>query len=168
MKCSLLLIVLVLTSFFSCGEEQEMDISAVVTDFYETYKERKDFERFVAFYDEDIILEDVVNGDRITGKPALIDFLDWNNPNFQKLDSETLVIYEQVVEANIVVTRGYFTEFQWGGTKFEAMHFVTILTFDSSGKILRQEDWINYPSSLIDYGNRKNSNDWIKNEKPGH
>ena len=33
------------------------------------------------------------------------------------------------------------------------------------GKIVRQVDWINYPSSLFDYSNRQNSNLWILENK---
>ncbi|WP_136467933.1 hypothetical protein [Flagellimonas onchidii] len=88
--------------------------------------------------------------------------MDWNNPNFQKIEKDALVIYDQIIDKNKVVTRGYFTEFLWDGARFEAMHFITILTFNNSGKIIKQIDWINYPSNLIDYEKRRNSNEWIK------
>ncbi len=162
MKHTLVVSVLILLLFLSCENKKELDIAPIVEEYFETYSERKDFKKLISFYDDDIILEDIVNADKIAGKKALIEFLDWNNPNFRKVEKEALVIYDQIIDKNKVVTRGYFTEFLWDGAKFEAMHFITILTFNNSGKIIKQIDWINYPSNLIDYEKRRNSNEWIK------
>jgi hypothetical protein len=68
------------------------------------------------------------------------------------------------IPINKVVTTGHFTAFKWGELEIEAMQFTSILTFNSSGKIIKQVDWINYPSYLVDYNNRKNSNKWITND----
>ncbi len=151
----------ILIAIVSCTPNSH-NTSDIAKEYYKTYQERNDFEKFLSFYDDNIVLEDIVNADSIVGKKALKEFLDWNNPSFQKVGNEALVIYEQIIEDNKVVTRGYFTEFLWGETKLEAMHFVTILTFNESGKIIKHIDWINYPSNLIDYNKRKNSNNWIK------
>ncbi|SNY99430.1 nuclear transport factor 2 family protein [Flagellimonas pacifica] len=158
----LLLSTIILPSFFSCERVKKQNIAKTVEEYYDTFKERKDFDKFMSFYDDEVVLEDVVNADRIIGKKELTEFFDWNNPDFQKGAADALVIYEQIIEGNKVVTRGYYTEFLWGGTKFEAMHFVMILTFNESGKIIKHIDWINYPSNLIDYNNRRNSNEWIR------
>ncbi|MEX0316065.1 MAG: nuclear transport factor 2 family protein [Allomuricauda sp.] len=162
MKCIAVVSVSFLVLFLSCGKKKELDVFPIVSEYYKTYTERKDFKKLMSFYDDNVILEDIINGDNIVGKKMLIEFLDWDNPGFQKMEKDALVIYEQIIEKNKVVTRGYFTEFQWGGTKFEAMHFLTVLTFNNSGKIIKQVDWINYPSNLIDYEKRRNSNEWIE------
>ncbi len=158
----LLLSTILLLSFLSCGRVEDKNIAKAVEEYYDTFRERKDFDKFMSFYADEVILEDVVNADRIEGKRALTAFFDWNNPDFEKGSTDALVIYEQIIDGNKAVTRGYFTEFFWGGTEFEAMHFVTILTFNESGKIIKHIDWINYPSNLVDYNNRRNSNHWIK------
>ncbi|WP_411031209.1 nuclear transport factor 2 family protein [Spongiimicrobium sp. 3-5] len=147
----------------SCVERSKTDkIEEIATAYYETFQLRKDFQKFLSFYHDDVILEDIVNGDKIEGKRALTAFFDWQNPNFHKSDAVTLVIDHQVFDETTVVTKGYFTPFKWGEHSFEAMHFTTILIFNTSGKIIKQIDWINYPSGLVDYSKRKNSNDWIK------
>ena len=148
--------------FISCSTERNSDIEGIIEDFYQTYNKRQEFERFINFYDEKIVLEDIINGDRIVGKKELKSFFDWSNPNFKSLDSVNLVINEKIIHKNKSVVKGYFTRFKWNETEFEAMHFTTILTFNESGKIVKQVDWINYPSTLINYHERKNSNKWIK------
>ncbi|MFT6827204.1 MAG: hypothetical protein ACJAZV_000485 [Roseivirga sp.] len=110
------------------------------------------------------MLEDMINGDRVEGKEAFSEFFDWKNPDYVKLDSAALYIREQIIDNNKVVTTGHFTAFKWGELEIEAMQFTSILTFNSSGKIIKQVDWINYPSYLVDYNNRKNSNKWITND----
>lgn len=161
MKLNMCFCAIISMVIFSCTPKDE-NISKIAREYYETYQERNDFEKFLSFYDENIVLEDIINADRIIGKKALKEFFAWNNLSFKKVDTSIFVIYEQTIEENRVITSGHFTEFLWGEQKFEAMHFVTILTFNQSGKIIKQVDWINYPSNLIDYTKRKNSNEWIK------
>ncbi|PWL37570.1 hypothetical protein DKG77_14780 [Flagellimonas aquimarina] len=161
MEVNRFLYVIILMVVCSCTNKDN-SINETVKEYYETYQDRNDFEKFLGFYDEKIVLEDIINADRIVGKKALEDFFDWNDPGYKKIAADALVIYEQTIEGNRVVTSGYFNEFLWGGNTFEAMHFVTILTFNRSGKIIKQVDWINYPSNLVDYTKRKNSNEWIK------
>ena len=114
-----------------------------------------------SIYDEQMILEDIILGEKMEGKKAFANFFDWNNPNFSKADSLTLIIEEQLFYNNQVMTKGYFTPFNWGDSTFEAMQFTTILTFNDQDKIIKHVDWINYPNNLIDYNKRKNANDWI-------
>lgn len=151
--------------FLSCSctvEKQVSDHTDIINEYYQTYQERKNFDKFLSFYDENIILEDIVSGDRIDGIEAFKQLFDWENPDFVLTDSVALVVTNQIIDKNMVSTQGYFTSFTWSGTLIEAMQFSTILELNNKGKIVKQTDWINYPSTLIDYGNRKNSNDWLK------
>ena len=91
-----------------------------------------------------------------------MNFLDWENTKFKILDGNSLIIIEKIIKENKAIVSGYFTKFQWGEHEFESMHFTTILTFNDSDKIIKQVDWINYPTDLVNYNERKNSNDWIK------
>ena len=145
-------------------KESELDVPAIAKEYYKVYQKRKDLNKLLSFYDEHIIFKDIINGDLIKGKESLSKFLDWANPNFSMLDTVSLKIVKQTIDKNEVTTRGYFTEFQWGEIKFEAMHFTSILIFNKQGKIIEQIDWINYPSNLIDYNNRKNANKWIERD----
>lgn len=159
MNRKLLPIFLIISFAFACSKP--MNLQHIVNDYYKTYEERVDFEKFMIFYADDIMLEDMISGEAITGKKALKEFFDWNNLAYQKIHKKTLIIDEQIFDGNKIVCKGYFTPFKWGEIEYEAMHFTTILTFNSSGKIRKQVDWINYPNNLIDYQNRKNSNNWI-------
>ena len=111
-----------------------------------------------------MVLEDVIYGERIIGKKQFAEFFDWNHPNFKLLDTVAMVIQNQVIDDNQAVTQGYFTPFQWDTIKVAPMKFTTILTFNTEGKIIKHVDWINYPSNLIDYQNRKDSNSWINSK----
>jgi predicted nucleotidyltransferase component of viral defense system len=127
---------------------------SIAEEYYEIYKARKDFKKFLGFYDEQIVLEDIINGDQKA-------FLNWDNTEFKLIDTAALVLEDLVVDGNKAFAKGYFTTFQWGDSQFEAMHFTTILYFNEDQKIVRQVDWINYPNSVFDFEKRKNANDWI-------
>jgi len=151
---------LILTFVVSCSNPS--NLSKIVDNYQSTHAQRADIVSLMGFYSDEIVLKDMINGEKIEGKPSLEIFFDWNNPAYKKLHSKTLIVEENLFEGNKVVSKGYFTPFKWGETEYEAMHFTTILTFNSSGKIIKQIDWINYPNNLVDYENRKNSNNWIK------
>ena len=146
----------------SCQTNETNPNQEIITTFYQVFNERQDLERFLDFYDDTAVLEDIINGDRIEGKQALRDFFDWSNPDFKLLQENSLVIKEPIVNNHKAVVSGHFTPFKWGDTEFEAMHFTTLLTLNESGKIIKQVDWINYPSNLVNYDTRKNSNAWLK------
>lgn len=161
MRLSFILCFAIGLIFHACSST-ESNIDKTVENYYQTFNKRQDFEKFLSFYDDKIILEDIINGDRIIGKQALSDFFDWGNPNFKSMNPNYLIIEEKMIHNNISVVKGYFSRFQWGESEFEAMHFTSILTFNKSKKIIKQVDWINYPSTLVNYEERKNSNEWIK------
>lgn len=146
----------------SCKFQDNQLLEKRVVGFYKEYSSRKNLERFLSYYADSIIIEDIINGDRVLGKEAASKFFDWNNAAFQLYGDKALVVTDMLVDNHKAVVRGYFNRFKWGQTQIEAMHFTTLLTFDSSGKIVKQIDWINYPSTLIDWAKRKNSNKWIE------
>ena len=148
--------------FNACSIDKDSAIERIVDDYYKIYNKRQDIDKFIGFYDNDILLEDIINGDRIEGKSDLKIFLNWGNLNFKILESNSLKITEKIIKGNKAVVKGYFTKFQWGQIEFGPMHFTTILTFNDSNKIIKQVDWINYPTGLVNYDERKNSNEWIK------
>lgn len=152
-------------TIIGCSQTAKVDITPIVDDYYQTYAEREDFEKFLSFYDSSIVLEDMIYGNRVTGIENFRAFFDWPNPNFESKDSVALVVINQVIDENTVVTEGYFTPFSWGGLDVEAMYFTMILTFNEEGKINRHVDWINYPEYLIDNSSKKNSNEWINTDE---
>ncbi|MFY9243646.1 MAG: nuclear transport factor 2 family protein [Polaribacter sp.] len=155
-----LLIVICVFQIIGCSKKDKT-IQKDVNNYYSIYKERKDLDAFLNYYNENIVLEDIVNGDKIIGKEKLTAFFNWNVEGLKMLSKQSLVITEQIIENKKVVTKGYFTPFEWSGVKFEAMHFTTILIFNDKNKIIKHIDWINYPSTLINYHNRNDSNKWL-------
>ena len=148
--------------FVACSVKNENQVEPILDDFIETYNSREDIERFLSFYDDHFVLEDIINGDRVKGKEELRNFLDWDNPDIIILDSNYVIIKEKIIDEKMVVIKGHYSGFKWRDRDFEAMHFTTILTFNESNKITKQVDWINYPASLVNYEERKNSNEWIE------
>lgn len=159
---TLLLYLFLTACLSSCQQEKStLKVEQITQDFLKLYADHNDFDQFINYYADSTVLEDMINGDRIEGKESLKGFLDWNNPNFKRKSPKVLVVQELIIEGQKVVVKGYYTPFEWQSIAFEAMQFTTILTFNDDGKIIKHVDWINYPASLVDYQNRKNSNDWI-------
>lgn len=144
----------------SCKENSPVE--SLVTQLYDLYKERSNFDEFLSYYADTIVLEDIIHGDRIIGKDALKDFFNWDDENYVNENPEVLVVTDMVYNDHTAYISGYFTTFRWADTSFGPMHFTTKLIFNQKLKISKQIDWINYPSSLVDYENRKSSNDWIQ------
>ena len=155
------LLFLVFLTVFSCVKK-ENHLKKKVTEFYNVYNKRKDINRFLSFYDKNVLLEDIINGNRVQGIEELKTFFDWNNTNLVLNDKKSIIINNIVIEDSLAVISGYFAEFSWNKKPFEAMHITTILTFDKKGKITHHVDWINYPNSLVNYQTRKNSNKWLQ------
>ena len=75
MKIKHLVILLLGIALYACSSNKKLDIERITVDYYHTFNEREDFDKFLSFYSDDIVLEDIINGDRIIGKPALSQFL---------------------------------------------------------------------------------------------
>ena len=136
-------------------------IQPQVDTFIRLYEERADFDAFLALYDEDMVLEDIITGYRLEGREQFAEFFNWPDERFQKRAEKTFIIEHTIVEGNRATVKGYFTPFIWDGKEVEAMQFVTILTFNDAGKIIKHVDWVNYPNDLIDYAKRGNANEWV-------
>jgi len=141
--------------------DQKNAVTSAVEAYKNTYSERKDFQKFLSFYDKEIVLEDMIGGFRIEGKEAFKEFFNWEDPRFKMKDDVALVIHDQVMEGKKVMLTGHFTPFIWDGEDIESMQFTTQLDFNDNGKIIRHVDWINYPDNLLPTSARKNSNEWI-------
>lgn len=161
------LLSLLIVSVYACSDVDKERIDQIVEDYSTVYSDRIDFDKFLSFYSDSIVLEDIVNGDKLRGKRALKDFFNWNNRAFKKISPYNLVVEQKIIEGNTAVLKGYFTKFKWGESEFGPMYFTTMLTFDDSGKIIKQLDWVNYPKELIACEARKNSNQWIESISSG-
>lgn len=158
----MLLFAIGLCVFLGYNSMNKKSIQGIVDSYYETYQQRTDWQGFLNFYAEDVVLLDYVGGYKIEGKTTFAQFFNWPDARFKKGAANALEITSQTLTENTVTTQGYFTPFSWGDIQVEAMQFTTILEFNGDGKIAKHTDWINYPGYLIDYMTKVNSNDWIE------
>ena len=150
----------------SCTQPSDHKLEPIMAAYYETYNKRENIDDLIAFYADSLVLEDMITGDVKRGKEELRTFFDWPNPNFKLTTDNTLMVTETIIGNDNAAISGYFEPFEWGEYRFEAMHFTMVFRFDEAGKIIHHKDWINYPNNLLDYANRKNSNDRLSSNNP--
>lgn len=128
-------------------------LQSTVDAYFSTYAKRTDFEAFMAFYAEDAKLNDVIYGHVAENKTQIASFFDWSSGQFSTLDSQpTLTITQQMINQHSVVTKGTFNAFSFNGKTMGPWEFVIWQEFNASGKIVLQEDWINYTPKKIMVG----------------
>jgi len=143
----LLIVVLGLTGCTakSLFNDESSKLESVVQSYFSTYKQRKDFQKFMSFYAQEAELMDVIYGIHQKGKSEVRRFLDWHQGEFELLaGSEILTITGQVISENQVVTEGYFHKFRYNGKEMGPWLFVMTQEFNKELKIVKQTDWINY------------------------
>ncbi len=143
---ALLIVVGVLTlvgcSFF---DNSPKVISLTVQSYFDTYRQRSDFDGFMDFYADDVVMQDIVYGNELTGKNEVKAFFDWSRGQFDLLDGkDILTITRQTLESQTVVTEGYFHRFRFNDQTLGPWRFVMIHELDDDSKIIKQVDWINY------------------------
>ncbi len=119
--------------------------SLTMQSYFETYRQRSDFNGFMDFYADDVVVQDIVYGNELAGKSEVKAFFDWNRGQFELLDGkDILTITRQTLEAQTVVTEGYFHRFRFNDQTLGPWRFVMIHELDDDSKIIKQVDWINY------------------------
>ncbi|BBN80575.1 hypothetical protein PA25_05600 [Pseudoalteromonas sp. A25] len=139
----------------------EVALEHTVADYIEVYQERKNFERLLSFYAPSAQLEDMIYGHFATDRNAIAKFYDWPNSKLTVLEGKPLFTVEQKVVdplQNIAFFSGVFHRFSYFGEELGPWRFLIKLQFDKQGKIIHQQDWINYtPRSLITEGKNLNT-----------
>ncbi|MBQ4837383.1 nuclear transport factor 2 family protein [Pseudoalteromonas luteoviolacea] len=134
-------------------KDSELSLNEVVENYIKVYQARSDFERFLAFYSDDVVLEDMLYGYKTTTKQQLGDFFNWNAEQVHVLDSNKTFSVEQTIisqEQGTAVLRGTFNLFSYNGQQLGPWRFTTVLKFNDAGLIYYQQDWINYyPRSFV-------------------
>lgn len=130
--------------------------------YFNVYAQRRNFDQLMSFYHDDAVLEDIIYGNYIESKADIKAFLNWSDSQFSlKENQPTLVINNQTVEDNRVVTEGYFTPFNYAGEQLGPWRFVILLEFNQDHLITKQVDWINY-TPRSHYLGGENMNERIK------
>ena len=128
-------------------------IQEAVSGYFETYSSRKDFDKFMQYYAGDAVLKDVVYGVEVHGQEKIRNFFDWGRGSFSLVKAgPILVITDQVISDNNVVTAGYFEEFYFNDQKLGPWEFIIWQQYNEFGKIKKQDDWINYSPKKIMVG----------------
>ncbi|MCB1645773.1 MAG: nuclear transport factor 2 family protein [Pseudomonadales bacterium] len=134
----------------STAIEQSSALKGTALSYFGVYARRSDFEKLMSFYAPDAVLEDIVYGNVATGKTEIRKFLDWNRGTFSIPDAGlALVVKDQKITGNTVITRGTFNPFEYNGKAMGPWEFVIWQEFDDARQIVHQEDWINYTPKQI-------------------
>jgi len=129
----------------STGAQTEHKVGSQAARYFDVYKQRQNFEKFMSFYSEDAVVEDLVYGHAAVGKDQIAAFFDWNKGEFSVAEKgDILQVETQLVSDFEVVTKGKFKCFTYFGEELGPWRFVIYQRFNSHGKIEAQEDWINY------------------------
>ena len=147
-----LLLMLVYLNFFSCKVNKPPLLKTRVADYIQTYQERTDWDKLLSFYSDTLHFEDINLGLKMDGIEAFKQFYDWPNPDFQKLIPNQLIFKTEAVliQRNQAIIRGQFEPFIWKKERQEwAGDFVFWLYFNEDGKIVKQLDYVKYPSWII-------------------
>ncbi|KZN35166.1 hypothetical protein N474_03090 [Pseudoalteromonas luteoviolacea CPMOR-2] len=141
-------------------KEPPSELSVLVEQYIKTYQARDNFKQFLTYYDDHVVLEDMLYGVKVTNKKAFSEFFDWGAGSFKVLDGKRTFDVSQIIvdqKQRTVVLSGEFNPFSYNEQKLGPWRFTTILQFNQAGLISYQQDWINYfPRSFI--GEAKNLN----------
>ena len=135
-------------------------VKMVTKAYFQTFAERKDWEKLLSFYHDDLVFEDVISQKHTRGIEEFKAFYDWPNPGFKKLFPEQrhLEIEHIMVNDSMSVVHGHVNPFYWQGKLFEMEwggKFTIWLFYDEELKITRQIDWFEYSGDvLISVGKR--------------
>lgn len=146
--------------FQNCKTEKtsptrEEQVEQTAKDFFATFSEREDWEKFCSFYREDLYFEDLSLQIKLDSFWKFKRFYNWEAEGFKKLtpNQEHLSIESLVVNDSIAVARGHLNPFYYHGELIDeewGMEFTIWLYFDENLKIKRQIDWMEYAPEVYE------------------
>ncbi|KZN41388.1 hypothetical protein [Pseudoalteromonas luteoviolacea] len=158
--CLLTLLLFLSACNITPESERVFTLSEIAKRYVKTYQEREDFDEFLSYYDENVVLEDMLYGIRVNNKRAFGEFFNWAAGDFKILNNEpTFVLTQQVIDEQqrTIVLYGSFNPFVYNTIQFGPWRFTTLLKINEDGLIYYQQDWINYfPRSFINDANNLN------------
>jgi len=145
------------TSVSKQPESRAQQVERVANDFFATFAEREDWEKFCSFYREDVVFDDVLLQLHLDSLWQFKRFYNWDGEgeNFRKLspDQDHITIETLLVNDSVAVGRGRVNPFyyydklideEWG------MDVTFWLYFDEDMKIKKQIDWIEYGPGVME------------------
>ena len=161
---SIFYVSLFLLFFTGCRDKESIPsishtqkVKAKAEDFFETFSDRTDWDKFCSFYREDLEFEDVILQIRLDSLWKFKRFYKWDEEGdrFRKLskDQPHLTVHTLVVDKNVAVARGHVNPFYYDNQLIDVewgMDFTIWLYFDNDLKISRQVDWFEYDSNVLE------------------
>jgi len=134
----------------SSGYAAEANIEEVASEYFAIYASRKDFNKFMDFYEEQSVLKDVIYDVEVIGRSAIRNFFDWERGEFKTATAGPILsINNQIISGKTVISTGVFETFYFNGEKLGPWEFVIWQEYNEVGKIVSQSDWINYSPKKI-------------------
>jgi len=129
----------------------EQAVRNKATEYFETFAERSDWDKFCSFYREDVHFKDITLQLDLDSLWKFKRFYKWDEEGdrFKKMspEQEHLNLQSLVVEGNTVAGRGHLNPFYYDGVLVDSewgMEFTILLRFDENLKIIEQIDWMEY------------------------
>lgn len=136
-------------------ETKTEKVHKTATEYFATFSERKDWEKLLSFYREDMTFDDVLLQIHLDSLWQFERFYNWPDTGFQKLtpNQEHLVIESLVANDSMAVARGHLNPFHYYGELIDSkwgMEFTIWLYFDEHFKIKNQIDWFEYDDTVLE------------------
>jgi len=134
-----------------CTSFEQKKNEKISKEFYETYAERKDINKFMDFYASDAQLIDAVPQMITTGKENIKTLFDWSDPNYKKHPDfpKSLKINEILANDSVAAISGEYNPYYYNDKLIKKMPFCTWLYFNKEGKIKKQVEWDQYPPDVL-------------------
>ncbi|MBD1580711.1 nuclear transport factor 2 family protein [Pseudoalteromonas sp. S16_S37] len=150
----LILFVFITIGLSACqSSPNTTELENTLEQYIEVFQKRQNFEQFLSFYAPDAQLEDMLYGHYASNRQGIAEFYDWPNSKLTVLEGMPLFSVDQQVVDNlqrVAIFSGVFHRFSYFGKELGPWRFLIKLQFNEQGKIIYQQDWINYtPRSLI-------------------
>jgi hypothetical protein len=137
--------------------KRSQQVEQVAKDFFATFAQRKDWEKFCSFYREDLVFDDVLLQLHLDSLWRFKRFYKWDEAGkpFRKLSPEQqhITIESLVVNDSIAVGIGRINPFYYHDRLIDAewgMEVTFWLYFDENLKIKKQIDWIEYDAEVLE------------------
>ncbi|GAB4241873.1 MAG: hypothetical protein Tsb0034_19150 [Ekhidna sp.] len=135
---------------------RQEQVLAKATDFFNTYADRNDWDKFCSYYREDVVFDDIILQLHLDSLWQLKRFYNWNDAgNFTKLtpDQKHLSVETLVANDSVAVARGRVNPFYYYDALIDnewGMEFTFWIYFDEDLKIIKQVDWLEYDDYTLE------------------
>jgi hypothetical protein len=127
-------------------------------EYFETFAERTDWDKFCSYYREDLHFKDITLQLELDSLWKFKRFYQWDEEGnrFKKLfpEQKHLNVQSLIVEGNTAAGKGYLNPFYYDGALVDTewgMEFTIWLRFDENLKIVEQIDWMEYDPATLEH-----------------